>query len=570
MPRDERRSGTKITKATKITKRTPWVFFVAFVVFAVFATAREPSVASAQAPGDKPTEAQQRPVFRGGTHFVRVDAYPAQNGKILEGLTAEDFEIFEDGKPQKIESFDFIKFDTYTPESARRDPKSQQEGFDLAADPRFRVFVIVVHVRSGGIEYIQDPLIQFLDRVLGSADLFGLLTTSQSAHDLVLGQKSTTARATIADFWRSGLIDRTPADDALDQCGPPGWAVKGLFALDQTYVSLESLVQQLGSLRQERKNLIFVSNGLPSPRPKPIADSGPLRGDVPKIGVVNGRPGIGDNSSTRPGTNLFCSSEIQRLTGLDFDRRFRDLLTEARRQNVSIHAITPAGLQAPVTPAGMDRVRAANDSLLTLANETDGVAIVDTNDLTGGMRRIADDLAAYYLLGYYTTNTRFDGGLRSIKVQLKANAAAGIKGGNIRARRQYRAPTPAEISALSTVTAPAAAAAPPPTPLTLVKKPAVFVVRGKAAPEPAEIMRLSRTERLRVEWEITATVDQRSVRVLDRGGKPLAVDVPVTEENGRLTAELPLAAFARGDFTLELTIGSGSIVERSPLAFRVQ
>ena len=71
------------------------------------------------------------------------------------------------------------------------------------------------------------------------------------------------------------------------------------------------------------------------------------------------------------------------------------------------------------------------------------MAIVNTNDMNGGFRRIADDLAAYYVLGYYTTNTKFDGGLRNIKVRYKSN------GGAIRARRQYRAPTQEEIAALS-------------------------------------------------------------------------------------------------------------------------
>src|SRR4029079_6660855 len=93
---------------------------------------------------EPPNQAQQRPVFRGGTHFVRVDAYPLQNGKIVEGLKPEDFEVFEDGKPQAVESFDFIKFEGFSPEAERRDPQSQREGFDLAADPRYRLFVVYV------------------------------------------------------------------------------------------------------------------------------------------------------------------------------------------------------------------------------------------------------------------------------------------------------------------------------------------------------------------------------------------------------------------------------------------
>jgi len=139
------RSGTKSTKLTKITKTH--VYFVIFVFFVICVSARKLWAVSgrAQAPqAGQPTQAQQRPVFRGGTRFVRVDAYPTKDGKIIEGLTPEDFEILEDGKPQTIESFDFIKFDTFTSDAERRDPVSQRAGFDMAADPRYRVFVVFV------------------------------------------------------------------------------------------------------------------------------------------------------------------------------------------------------------------------------------------------------------------------------------------------------------------------------------------------------------------------------------------------------------------------------------------
>jgi VWFA-related protein len=559
------RAGTTITNAKLVC-----VFVVGFVFLAA---ARGPR-ASSPTHEQKPTEAQQRPVFRGGTHFVRVDAYPIEDGKIVAGLTAEDFEIVEDGKRQQIESFDFITFDTFTPEAARRDPRTQQEGFDLAGDPRYRVFVIVVDVRSAGIYYIQDPLAQFLDRVLGASDLFGLLTTSQSAHDLVLGQKSTTARALIADFWRSSLMDRQPSDEALDQCGPAGWAVKGLYALDQTYVSLESLVGQLGSLRQERKNLIFVSNGLPSPRAKPVSQPSPGGSDVPRIGVANGRIGIGDNADARPGTGLFCSGEVQRLTAMDFDRRFRDLLTEARRQNVSVHAITPAGLQAPTTVAGMNRVTANNDSLLTLANETDGIAIVNTNDLSRGMRRIGDDLAAYYVLGYYSTNTKWDGTIRKIRVRNKRT------GKPIRARREYRGPTAAEIAALSAPQAPRRLLHTPPPAASPDRDPAqggpallgdpATIINGKRT----AALTATRADRIRIEWPLLAAVDESEARLLDRRGLPLAVPVTVTQDVSRpphrLVLDLRLAPLGRGEYSLEITVAAGAARERKLVPLKIE
>jgi len=162
---------------------------------AIAALAVAAGTATQQPPAPPPTAAEQRPLFRGGTHFVRVDAYPIQDGKIVEGLKAEDFEILEDGKPQKVESLDFISFDTFTPEAARRDPSSQREGFDMAADPRYRVFVIFVDLafsteqgpvaEMNDVRRIQEPLVQFLNRVLGPQDLYGFLTSRNSAKDLV-------------------------------------------------------------------------------------------------------------------------------------------------------------------------------------------------------------------------------------------------------------------------------------------------------------------------------------------------------------------------------------------------
>ena len=91
------------------------------------------------------------------------------------------------------------------------------------------------------------------------------------------------------------------------------------------------------------------------------------------------------------------------------------------------------------------------DTLRTLAENTDGVAVVNTNNLNRGMQRIADDLSSYYLLGYYSTNTKLDGQFRRIDVRVRR------PGVEVRARRGYRAATAEEVNASR-----AAAAAPDP------------------------------------------------------------------------------------------------------------
>src|SRR4051812_26224299 len=114
----------------------------------VFAFAQQATPAAPPAPATPPPAAapspqdQRPPVFRGIANFVYVDAYPRQNGKFVEGLTAADFEILEDGKPQKLETFELIRSEPNTPDAERRDPVSKSDSDRQAADPHNRVFVI--------------------------------------------------------------------------------------------------------------------------------------------------------------------------------------------------------------------------------------------------------------------------------------------------------------------------------------------------------------------------------------------------------------------------------------------
>jgi hypothetical protein len=91
------------------------------------------------------------------------------------------------------------------------------------------------------------------------------------------------------------------------------------------------------------------------------------------------------------------------------------------------------------------------EALRTLAENTDGVVTM-TNDFSAGLRRIADDVSAYYLLGYYSTNTKLDGAYRRIEVKVTR------PGSRVKARRGYLGPEPPRETG---VTAPAKPAAPP-------------------------------------------------------------------------------------------------------------
>ena len=525
------------------------------VLFVIFAPARGSWGVSGQAPqSTQPpsTQAQQRPVFRGGTHFVRVDAYPVDNGKIVEGLRPEDFQVLEDDKPQAIDSFDFVSFETFTPEAARQEPRSQAEGFALAADPRNRVFAIVVDLpRSADIPYIEQPLVNFLDRLLGPMDLFGFLTTRNTAKDLVLARKTSVVKEQIGDLFRSAIIDRDEADD-LDACVNGAAALKGVFRDDQTYTALETLVTQLGAIREERKSVVFVANSIRRSKGG-LKGLGLNQGRIPTVGITNGKVGIGDHKNgVGVANDTWCSAKVQHLSGMDFDQRYRALIDEARYQNVAFYTITPEGLTT----------HRPDDNIIALANETGGIAIVNTNDLDGGMKRIAADLQAYYVLGYYTTNTKFDGGMRKITVKLK--------GKPIRARRQYRAPTEAEIAMLAQHTsAPPAAMAPAGGPPAVIGEPTAYRVSRAQPPERVKLLEFVRSDRIRIEWPVLAALDRREARMLDTAGKPLPFDPPVSEapDGKTVVVELPLAPFGRGRYSIELTAASGGRTEQRRFTF---
>ena len=137
------------------------------------------------------------------------------------------------------------------------------------------------------------------------------------------------------------------------------------------------------------------------------------------------------------------------LSTINNSRRVRDLTDAANRANVSFYPVYPRGLVAFDAPIGPERPpTAAEDranlfgrqsNLRELADNTDGVAVVNTNDIDGALRRIVADLSSYYLLGHYSTNTKLDGRFRNITVRVRR------PGVQVRARRGYRGLTAEEL-----------------------------------------------------------------------------------------------------------------------------
>lgn len=304
-------------------------------------------------PAALPAGAQQEqrpPVFRAGATYVSVDAYPEMNGRIVEGLTRDDLEVFEDGKRQSIETFEFIKADAPLPDDDRNTHLSAREGLELAADPRYRVIVIVLDrgvFDSLAWRATRDALLTYLRTESEPRDLLALITTDDSWEHLVLGRRQTTIESELEDpEWLRPRPQELTA--ALAACNLPG--MRGRIRADATDGLLEGVVRLLGQVREDRTSVLFVSTSL-SRMGK--SDRNMMRrglGPAP-TGLVNGRI-----QAVRSGSELnerFCRQEAQRLADTDFNRRFDELTRQARAANVAFYPVPVTFVQPAIGPLAM-------------------------------------------------------------------------------------------------------------------------------------------------------------------------------------------------------------------------
>jgi VWFA-related protein len=178
------------------------------------------------------------------------------------------------------------------------------------------------------------------------------------------------------------------------------------------------------------------------------------------LAVVNGMRALGGRKSV-----IFFSEGV--AIPANVAARFRSVIDTANRANVSIYAMDAAGLRAESTSketrdsinaaaqrtlqrnpttdvvgAPMTEALERNEDLLRrdphsglgqLADETGGILIRNTNDLTGGFKRIDQDMRNYYMLSYVPKNDTLDGKFRNIAVKVKRS------GLDVAARKGYYA-----------------------------------------------------------------------------------------------------------------------------------
>jgi VWFA-related protein len=461
----------------------------------------------------------RRPTFRVEANLVRLDAIVTRDGEAVHDLTVDDFEVREDGAVQKLASFEHINISesrlTATP---GREPNTVAESRAAAQDPRARLFVVFLdryHTGLAGSHRMQRALGTLLERVIGPDDLVAVMTPDMAASDVTFTRRTSSIGDMLVENWawgvRGQVTARDPEELAYEACFPerpggdasqPGDTRAGMaenerapargvaqemidrrrekLALD----ALTDLALHLRGLREERKAVIVVTDGWILYRPDERLGRVRPGEQVPGLG----RPGtdpqgrlVPDVGRANPGgvSRYDCETDRMRLAMIDNRRTYLDLMDTANRGNVSFYPVDSRGLPvfdtslaetfpaaggrgSSVLPPSVDQRLLGNriETLRTLAENTDGLAVVNSNDIEGGLRRVVEDLSSYYLMSYYSTNAALDGKYRTIAVRVKR------PGLEVRARKGYRAATAAEMTAAgdeaptsaSTVPAPVRAA----------------------------------------------------------------------------------------------------------------
>ena len=384
-------------------------------------------------------------VFRSGINYVRVDAFVTdEDGNPVFDLTQDDFEVYEDGVLQTVDSFQVVQVDP-TPQLSGEPvtgvgvTRSDQQ---LAASrPDIRVFVIFLddyHVREGNSIRAGRMLIDFIENDLIPTDLVGVMYPLMPVSEVLLTRNHEAVINAIRQF-RGVKYDYEVRNLYEARYNMYPTEIVERVRNEVSLSALRGLMTMLGGLREGRKSVLLVSEGytnyVPPQMRSQVAD---LRAD-PAINPAVLDPFAGDTPFEET-MSFFQGSEI--LSDM------RRIIETASRFNASIYSVDPRGLAAfefdmdqPQISFRTDQraLRFTQNTLRILSDETGGRAIVNQNDLGPGLQQMLDDASGYYLLGYNSTAAPTDGEFHEIEVRLKRPDL------RVRAREGYWAVTVRDV-----------------------------------------------------------------------------------------------------------------------------
>ncbi len=389
--------------------------------------------------GQTPAPPPQQPTFRGRVDTVSVDAQVTdKQGRPVTDLTADDFEIKEANKVQTIDTFKLVKIDDNpdalpTHEILTLDAQERE-----AAREDTRLIVVFLddyHTRRGNGLRIREQLARWMS-TLSDRDLVAVSYPLTSTSALTFTYDHDGLAAAINKF-EGRKYDYTPRNAYEEQYATSPPEILEKMRNDLVVAALRSTCQYLGSLRDGRKTILYVSEGMTGTIPAGVSTQGSFAGV--------GSSTMGTSSQQNFSSNSSLLADLI------------DVFRTAARNNTSIYTLDPRGLATGEydindnVGSTLDRqvLGETIDTLRTIANQTNGRAIVSRNDIGPDLKQMILDSSTYYLLGYVSSLAARDGKFHEIQVRVKR------KDLDVRARKGYWAYTEEEVEKAISVAKPA-------------------------------------------------------------------------------------------------------------------
>jgi VWFA-related protein len=378
-------------------------------------------------------EAQQ-PDFTSNANLVIIDVNVRdKSGNIIPNLGKNDFTLFEDGKAQTISVFDFQKLEgdallpavpaikpraerpagTVTPAPAPKAAAKAPSASTAAPIIRYqdrRLVAMLFDFSTMAIpeqNRIQQAALQFIREQMKPADIVAIMSASTGPLKIV--QDFTDDKDRLEEVVKGFQLGQ--ASELAGVAGNGGDSTTGedtgtafnadetefnVFNTDKQLATLESAAKMLAAF-PEKKALLYFSSGISksgndNQAALDAAVNAAKRSNVAFYpidarGLVASAPSGDASSASSRGTSAFTGSSMQ---------------------------------------SGRDSFAASQETLSTLAVDTGGKLFVDDNDLALGMEKARDDIASYYIIGYYSTNIKMDGKYRRVEVKLSKDVQAKI------------------------------------------------------------------------------------------------------------------------------------------------
>ena len=332
-----------------------------------------------------------------------------KQGNLIRGLTRNDFTLSEDGKQQKISSFDFENVDELIRAGAEQPTVSGTTGpiqvTGVTPVPREQIrnrrlmvlFFDFTGMETDEVDRSVDAAVKFVDKQMTPADLVALVSLSSS---LLVDQDFTSDKQLLAQKLHAynssqgqGMANGTEAGSAEGTADTGGSYVAddsdyNQFNTDRKLQALQALIEKLGRIEQ-KKSIIYFSNGV-------------------------SRSGIENQTTLRAATNAAVKASVS-IYPMDI-RGLEAMPPGGLARNASVRGVSAYSGQSVLDQFNSNAT--TQETLTTLAADTGGKAFLDSNDFNQVFTRVQNDTSSYYVLGYRSNNPAMDGRFRRIKVQV--------------------------------------------------------------------------------------------------------------------------------------------------------